>query len=65
MEQNALSYEVKPGEGAFYGPKIDVDIKDALGRPWQLNTTQLDFNIPDRFGLEYIGEDGGGPIGRS
>ena len=61
MEQNALSYEVKPGEGAFYGPKIDVDIKDALGRPWQLNTTQLDFNIPDRFGLEYIGEDGGGP----
>jgi threonyl-tRNA synthetase len=58
LEQNDLSYEVKPGEGAFYGPKIDVDIEDALGRPWQLNTTQLDFNMPDRFELEYIGEDG-------
>jgi threonyl-tRNA synthetase len=58
LEQNDLSYEVKPGEGAFYGPKIDVDIEDALGRPWQLNTTQLDFNMPDRFELEYIGDDG-------
>src|SRR5438105_5245089 len=58
LEQNDLSYEVKPGEGAFYGPKIDVDIEDALGRPWQLNTTQLDFNMPERFQLEYIGEDG-------
>ena len=48
----------EPGEGAFYGPKIDVDIKDALGRPWQLNTTQLDFQMPERFQLEYIGEDG-------
>src|SRR6266496_472714 len=50
--------EVKEGEGAFYGPKIDVDIQDALGRPWQLNTTQLDFQMPERFGLEYVGEDG-------
>jgi threonyl-tRNA synthetase len=58
LEQNELAYEVKPGEGAFYGPKIDVDIEDALGRPWQLNTTQLDFNMPERFELEYIGEDG-------
>src|SRR5437660_348551 len=58
LEQNQLQYEVKPGEGAFYGPKIDVDIKDALGRPWQLNTTQLDFQMPERFQLEYIGEDG-------
>jgi threonyl-tRNA synthetase len=58
LEQNDLQYEVKPGEGAFYGPKIDVDIQDALGRPWQLNTTQLDFQMPERFGLEYIGEDG-------
>ena len=58
LEQNELQYEVKPGEGAFYGPKIDVDIKDALGRPWQLNTTQLDFQMPERFQLEYIGEDG-------
>ena len=58
LEQNHLQYEVKPGEGAFYGPKIDVDIQDALGRPWQLNTTQLDFQQPERFQLEYIGEDG-------
>src|SRR5207237_7079077 len=58
LEADGLAYEVKPGEGAFYGPKIDVDIKDALGRPWQLNTTQLDFQMPERFGLEYVGEDG-------
>jgi threonyl-tRNA synthetase len=58
LEQNELAYEVKHGEGAFYGPKIDVDIQDALGRPWQLNTTQLDFQQPERFQLEYIGEDG-------
>ena len=45
LEANGLAYEVKEGEGAFYGPKIDVDIQDALGRPWQLNTTQLDFQI--------------------
>ncbi|MDQ6674611.1 MAG: threonine--tRNA ligase [Chloroflexota bacterium] len=60
LEQNGLAYEVKAGEGAFYGPKIDVDIQDALGRPWQLNTTQLDFQMPERFKLEYIGEDGQG-----
>jgi len=58
LDQNRIAYEVKAGEGAFYGPKIDVDIVDALGRPWQLNTTQLDFNLPERFGLEYIGDDG-------
>ena len=58
LEQNGLDYEVKPGEGAFYGPKIDVDIQDALGRAWQLNTTQLDFQMPERFQLEYIAEDG-------
>jgi len=58
LELNGLKYQVKAGEGAFYGPKIDVDIQDALGRPWQLNTTQLDFQMPERFGLEYIGEDG-------
>jgi threonyl-tRNA synthetase len=58
LEANGLAYEVKPGEGAFYGPKIDVDIQDALGRPWQLNTTQLDFQQPERFELEYIAEDG-------
>jgi threonyl-tRNA synthetase len=58
LERNGLAYEVKEGEGAFYGPKIDVDIEDALGRPWQLNTTQLDFQMPERFELEYVGEDG-------
>jgi threonyl-tRNA synthetase len=58
LELNGLKYQVKEGEGAFYGPKIDVDIQDALGRPWQLNTTQLDFQMPERFALEYIGEDG-------
>ncbi|HEY0582705.1 MAG TPA: threonine--tRNA ligase [Chloroflexota bacterium] len=58
LDSNGLTYQVKEGEGAFYGPKIDVDIQDALGRPWQLNTTQLDFQQPDRFHLEYIGEDG-------
>jgi threonyl-tRNA synthetase len=60
LELNGLEYEVKAGEGAFYGPKIDVDIQDALGRPWQLNTTQLDFQMPERFKLEYVGEDGQG-----
>jgi threonyl-tRNA synthetase len=58
LELNGLAYKVEEGEGAFYGPKIDVDIQDALGRPWQMNTTQLDFQMPLRFNLEYIGEDG-------
>jgi threonyl-tRNA synthetase len=58
LEANHIPFEVKPGEGAFYGPKIDVDIDDALGRSWQLATIQLDFNLPERFQLEYIGEDG-------
>ena len=46
------------GEAAFYGPKIDVHVDDAIGRPWQLTTVQFDFNLPDRFGLEYVGADG-------
>lgn len=58
LEANGIEYEIKPGDGAFYGPKIDVDIDDALGRSWQLATIQLDFNLPERFQLEYIGEDG-------
>jgi len=58
LDSSGIPYELKPGEGAFYGPKIDVDIDDALGRSWQLCTIQLDFNQPERFGLEYIGEDG-------
>ncbi|HLH22573.1 MAG TPA: threonine--tRNA ligase [Chloroflexota bacterium] len=58
LDASGIAYELKPGEGAFYGPKIDVDIDDALGRSWQLATIQLDFNLPERFQLEYIGEDG-------
>ena len=58
LRASGIPYELKPGEGAFYGPKIDVDIDDALGRSWQLATIQLDFNLPERFQLEYIGEDG-------
>lgn len=53
-----LAYEVDEGGGAFYGPKIDIKIKDALGREWQLSTIQFDFNMPERFNMTYIGEDG-------
>ena len=53
-----MSYEVDEGGGAFYGPKIDMKIKDALGRPWQLGTVQFDFNLPERFDLTYVGADG-------
>jgi len=58
LDQEGLSYEVDEGGGAFYGPKIDMKIKDALGRPWQLGTVQFDFNLPERFNLTYIGPDG-------
>ena len=51
-------YEVDEGGGAFYGPKIDLKVKDAIGREWQLSTIQFDFNEPERFDLTYIGEDG-------
>ncbi|MCC7537291.1 MAG: threonine--tRNA ligase [Deltaproteobacteria bacterium] len=50
-------FVVNPGEGAFYGPKLEFQLKDALGRPWQLGTIQVDFNMPERFGLEYTGAD--------
>jgi threonyl-tRNA synthetase len=53
-----VPYKYIVGEGAFYGPKIDVKLVDAIGRPWQLTTVQLDFNLPRRFKLEYVGEDG-------
>jgi threonyl-tRNA synthetase len=52
-----LPYELKPGDGAFYGPKIDFDVSDSIGRKWQLGTFQLDYNAPERFKLGYIGED--------
>ncbi|MCL0044090.1 threonine--tRNA ligase [Dehalococcoidia bacterium] len=58
LEDSKLKYESKPGEGAFYGPKIDFFVPDALGREWQLGTIQLDFSLPERFGLEYVAEDG-------
>lgn len=58
IEKRGVEFQVDEGGGAFYGPKIDVHIKDAIGRLWQCTTVQFDFNLPDRFGLKYIGEDG-------
>jgi len=58
LEKRGLKYEVDPGEGVFYGPKIDIKIKDSLDRAWQCTTVQVDFHNPGRFGLEYIGDDG-------
>ena len=58
IEAHDLPYQVDEGGGAFYGPKIDLKVMDALDREWQLSTIQFDFNLPERFGLEYIGEDG-------
>ena len=57
LEATGLPYEHKPGDGAFYGPKIDFDVQDSLGRAWQLGTIQLDYAAPERFDLEYVGED--------
>ena len=57
-EHVGLSYDIDVGGGAFYGPKIDLKVMDLLGREWQLSTIQFDFNLPERFGLAYIGEDG-------
>ncbi len=58
IEAEGLAYEVDEGGGAFYGPKIDVKIKDALGRAWQCSTIQFDFNLPERFDMTFVGEDG-------
>ena len=58
LRANGLAFELNPGDGTFYGPKIDVDVQDALGRRWQVATIQVDFQQPDRFGLEYIDSDG-------
>jgi threonyl-tRNA synthetase len=57
LDQMAVAYTVMEGEAAFYGPKIDIKVVDAIGRSWQLGTVQLDFTLPERFALEYIGED--------
>ncbi len=58
LERHGLDYSVSAGDAAFYGPKIDVDVKDAIGRSWQLSTIQADFNLPERFELEYVDADG-------
>ncbi len=57
VKDKGLTYRVEPHEAAFYGPKIDFDVTDAIGRKWQCATIQLDFNLPERFALEYVGED--------
>lgn len=57
LEATGLPYELKPGDGAFYGPKIDFDVEDAIGRKWQLGTIQLDYAAPERFDLLFVGED--------
>lgn len=57
LKKRALPYKTDPGEGVFYGPKIDIKIKDVLGRAWQCTTIQVDFNLPERFALTFIGED--------
>ena len=58
VEAEKMQCEVDEGGGAFYGPKIDLKVKDAIGREWQTSTIQFDFNLPERFHLEYIGQDG-------
>jgi len=58
LEKAQLKYQIDPGEGVFYGPKIDIKIKDSLGRTWQCSTIQVDFNEPERFDLTYVGQDG-------
>jgi len=58
LKRRKIEYKTIPGEGAFYGPKIDIKLVDAINRLWQLSTVQFDFNLPARFGLEYVAEDG-------
>src|SRR6266536_3256760 len=58
LQRLGIEYKTIPGEAAFYGPKIDIKLVDAIGRPWQLSTVQFDFNLPARFGLEYVAEHG-------
>ncbi len=57
LDSHGLDYAVKAGDAAFYGPKIDIDVRDAIGRSWQLSTIQADFQLPERFDLEYVGAD--------
>jgi threonyl-tRNA synthetase len=58
VDTAGLGYTLSPGEGAFYGPKLEFHLRDALGREWQCGTLQLDFNMPERLGASYVGEDG-------
>ncbi len=58
LKESKLGYQIIPGEGAFYGPKVDIKLKDALNREWQCATIQCDFTLPERFDLEYVGSDG-------
>ncbi len=58
IQQEGLPYDIDEGGGAFYGPKIDLKVKDAIGREWQTSTIQFDFNLPERFDLKYVGNDG-------
>ena len=58
LKRSGLPYDINEGDGAFYGPKIDIYVTDALDRPWQLSTIQFDFNLPERFDLTYVGSDG-------
>ena len=58
LKRSGIPYQLNAGDGAFYGPKIDLVVKDAIGRPWQLSTVQFDFNLPERFNLSFIGADG-------
>ncbi len=58
LEHQGMAYQVNPGDGAFYGPKIDFHVKDSIGRSWQLGTVQLDYQLPRRFDLKYVGADG-------
>ena len=58
LKEKKLAYKINPGDGAFYGPKIDIKLKDALGRPWQCATIQCDFSLPERFDLGYVNESG-------
>jgi threonyl-tRNA synthetase len=59
LKKNGVDYHINPGEGAFYGPKLEFQVTDAIGRPWQLGTIQLDYALPERFQLRYIGADNG------
>lgn len=58
LEKNNIAYKIEPGDAAFYGPKIDIKVTDAIGRKWQCATIQLDYQLPERFDLNYIGQDG-------